>query len=120
MPSTYTKGVTAGIVSLTCERFALQANREQLAAFLQRLFTFFTFFKERDATLVEIDPLISETTTGKFICADRKLSIDNATSKRQSEVFDLRNRSQEMAVKLEAEQHGLAVSHCFPESPGSV
>ena len=104
VPLKYTEGVTAETASLICERFALQADREKLTSLLQRLFT---FFKQRDATLVEINPLIRESKTGNFICADSKVSIDNAASKRQSEVFGLRDRSQEMAVELEAEKHGL-------------
>lgn len=35
------------------------------------------------------------------------MSIDNAASKRQSEIFGLRDRNQGMAVELEAEKHGL-------------
>ena len=104
VPLKYTEGVTAETVSLICERFALQEDRDKLTALLQRLFT---FFKERDATLVEINPLIRDSKTGGFICADSKVSIDNAASKRQSEIFGLRDRSQEMAVELEAEKHGL-------------
>ncbi|CAF9915539.1 hypothetical protein IMSHALPRED_002635 [Imshaugia aleurites] len=104
VPLKYTQGVTAEIISLICERFALQAERVELTALLQRLFA---FFKERDATLVEINPLIRESKTGRFICADSKVSIDNAASKRQSEIFGLRDRSQEMPVELEAEKHGL-------------
>lgn len=98
VPLKYTEGVTAETVSLICNRFALQADRGQLTALLQRPFT---FFKERDATLVEINPLIRESKTGRFICADSKVSIDNAGSKRQSEIFALRDRSQEMAVELD-------------------
>ena len=59
LPLKYTEGVSAETVSLICERFALQEDRDKLTALLQRLFT---FFKERDATLVEINPLIRNST----------------------------------------------------------
>ena len=104
VPLNYTEGVTAEIVALICEKFALQADRGKLTTLLQHLFT---FFKERDATLVEINPLVRESKTGRFICANSKVSIDNAASKRQTEAFALRDRSQEMTVELEAEKHGL-------------
>ena len=104
VPLKYTEGVTAETVSLMCERFALQADRENLTALLQRLFA---FFKKHDATLVEMNPLIRESKTGRFICADSKVSFDNAASKRQSQISGLRDHSQEMAVELEAEKHGL-------------
>lgn len=104
VPLKYSEGVTAEIVALICERFALEADGDQLTTLLQRLFN---FFKESDATLVEINPLIRESKTGRLICADSKVSIDNAASKRQSQTFALRDRSQEMAVELEAEKYGL-------------
>lgn len=103
-PLDYAKGVTAEVVSTICEPFELHADSEHLTALLHNLFT---FFKERDATRIEINPLLRESTTGRLVCANPKVSIDNAASKRQAQIFDLRDRSQEMAVELEAEKHGL-------------
>ena len=102
VPLDYTEGVTEETIVLLCERFAL--DRERLIPILQSLFT---FFKERDATLVAINSLIRESETGRLICADSRVSIDDAASKRQSQIFDLRDKSQEMAVEIEAEKHGL-------------
>ena len=104
----YTEGVTAETVSLMYERFALQTDRENLTALIQR---FFAFFKKHNATLVEINSLIRGSKTGCFTCADSKVSIDNAASKRESQIFSLRDRSQEMAVELESEKHGLVYIH---------
>ncbi|KAL8678771.1 MAG: hypothetical protein Q9186_004922 [Xanthomendoza sp. 1 TL-2023] len=104
VPLNYAEGVAEETISTICERFALHADRQNLTALLQRLYTFFT---ECDATLVEINPLIRASDTGRLICADSKVSIDNAASKRQSQIFSLRDKSQEMAVELEAEKHGL-------------
>lgn len=104
VPLDYTEGMTEEIISTICDRFSLHADRENLTALLQRLYT---FFRERDATLVEINPLIRDFDTGRLICADSKVSIDNAAAKRQSHIFNLRDKSQEMAVELEAEKHGL-------------
>ncbi|KAI4267137.1 MAG: hypothetical protein L6R38_008391, partial [Xanthoria sp. 2 TBL-2021] len=102
VPLQYSAGVTEETTHALCDRFAL--DRGQLTAILQPLFT---FFKECDATLVEINPLIRESDSGRLICADSKVSIDNAASGRQSQIFSLRDKSQEMAVELEAEKHGL-------------
>lgn len=104
LPLNYADGVTAQTVSMICERLGLQADRDQLTTLLQRLYV---FFKEHDATLVEINPLIREAGTGRWVCADSKVSIDNAAAKRQNQTFSLRDRTQEMAVELEAEKHGL-------------
>lgn len=102
VPLQYSAGVTEETTHALCDRFAL--DRGQLTAILQPLFT---FFKECDATLVEINPLIRESDSGRLICAGSKVSIDNAASRRQSQIFSLRDKSQEMAVELEAEKHGL-------------
>lgn len=103
-PLDYAKGVTAEVVSTICETFELHADSEHLTALLHNLFT---FFKERDATRIEIKPLLRESTTGRLVCANPKVSIDNAASKRQAQIFDLHDRSQDMAVELEAEKYGL-------------
>ena len=104
LPLVYTEGVTENVISHVCDQLGLHGDHEKLTSLLQNLFR---FFKERDATLVEINPLIREQTSGRLVCADSKVSIDNAASKRQSDIFALRDKSQEMAVELEAEKHGL-------------
>ncbi|KAL9034138.1 MAG: hypothetical protein Q9180_005574, partial [Flavoplaca navasiana] len=102
VPLNYAEGVTEEMITILSERFAL--DRKQLTAILQGLFT---FYKESDATLIEINPLIRESDSGRLICASSKISIDDAAFKRQSQIFSLRDKSQEMAVELEAEKHGL-------------
>ena len=102
VPLTYGDGPVEQTMVYLCAHFAL--DREQLTTILQRLFT---VFKERDAAIVEIDPLIRESDSGRLICANIKICIGNAASKRQSEIFGLRDKSQEMAVEIEAEKHGL-------------
>ena len=102
VPLNYAEGVTEEMITILSERFAL--DRKQLTAILQGLFT---FYKESDATLIEINTLIRESESGRLVCASSKISIDDAASKRQSQIFSLRDKSQEMAVELEAEKHGL-------------
>ncbi|KAL8864327.1 MAG: hypothetical protein Q9198_009939 [Flavoplaca austrocitrina] len=102
VPLNYAEGVTEEMITILSERFAL--DRKQLTAILQGLFT---FYKESDATLIEINPLIRESESGRLICASSKISIDDAASKRQGQMFSLRDKSQEMTVELEAEKHGL-------------
>ncbi|KAE9381112.1 hypothetical protein N431DRAFT_322172, partial [Stipitochalara longipes BDJ] len=63
-------------------------------------------FKAKDATLLEINPLV-RTVAGDFICLDAKFNFDNAAGGRQKELFALRDRSQELGDELEAEKHGL-------------
>ncbi|KXG51516.1 ATP-grasp fold, succinyl-CoA synthetase-type [Penicillium griseofulvum] len=49
-------------------------------------------FKEKDATLVELNPLV-RTEDGEFICLDAKFGFDNAARYRQQEIFALEERS---------------------------
>ncbi|KAL8890031.1 MAG: hypothetical protein Q9215_002763 [Flavoplaca cf. flavocitrina] len=102
VPLNYAEGVTEETITILSERFAL--DRKQLTTILQGLLT---FYKKSDATLIEINPLIRESESGRLICASSKISIDDAAFKRQSQIFSLRDKSQEMAVELEAEKHGL-------------
>lgn len=102
VPLDYAEGVTEETILTLCERFAL--DQEQLTPIVRSLFT---FFKECDATHAAINPLISDSESGFLVCAGSRVSIDDAASKRQSQIFSLRDKSQEMAVEIEAEKHGL-------------
>jgi succinyl-CoA synthetase beta subunit len=109
VPLQYSSGITDEIVSMACERLSLGAGRyNEVKDLLTRLYTVFT---ERDATLLEINPLVevddSATGSTRLMCADTKMTIDNAAHKRQPETFKLRDFSQERDIEIEAENHGL-------------
>ncbi|KAJ9488859.1 hypothetical protein VN97_g4443 [Penicillium thymicola] len=59
-------------------------------------------FKEKDATLLELNPLV-RTEEGAFICLDAKFEFDDSARYRQKGVFALEERSPE-----EEEEHHLA------------
>lgn len=59
-------------------------------------------FKEKDATLLELNPLV-RTEEGEFVCLDAKFEFDNSARYRQKEIFALEERSPE-----EEEEHQLA------------
>ena len=103
VPLKYTDGISTDVISNIRKRLGF-SDKADIASVLHGLYR---FFKEKDATLVEINPLIIEEGTGRLICADSKVSIDNAAAARQSQVSELRDKSQEMDVELEAEKHGL-------------
>ncbi|KAJ5677897.1 Succinate--CoA ligase subunit beta [Penicillium maclennaniae] len=64
-------------------------------------------FREKDATLLELNPLV-RTYDGKFICLDAKFSFDNAARFRQQELFSLEERSPEEEVEYQASKLGLS------------
>ncbi|KAG0154678.1 hypothetical protein PDIDSM_246 [Penicillium digitatum] len=59
-------------------------------------------FKEKDATLLELNPLV-RTEEGEFVCLDAKFGFDDLARYRQEEIFALEKRSPE-----EEEEHQLA------------
>lgn len=66
----------------------------------------YKLFKERDATQVEINPL-AESKDGEVLCMDAKLGFDDNADFRQSEVFSLRDPTQEDADEIEAGKVGM-------------
>ncbi|KAK5209496.1 hypothetical protein LTR41_005032 [Exophiala xenobiotica] len=101
----YSKGITDDIVSTVCQKLALAQERH--VEVKELLSSLYRVFRERDATLLEINPLVHNQKTGQLMCADTKLTVDNAAVHRQVQVFKLRDFSQEKPIELEAEKHGL-------------
>jgi succinyl-CoA synthetase beta subunit len=75
----------------------------RLNTLLQKLFE---LFKQKDATLIEINPLV-RTEDGQFLCLDAKFSFDNAAAPRQKQLFALEEKTARDADELEAEKSGL-------------
>lgn len=66
----------------------------------------YRLFVERDASLVEINPLIL-TESGELLALDAKINIDDNALYRQPALAALRDVSQEDARELEAQAHSL-------------
>lgn len=105
IPLRYSQGITDNVVNAVCEKLALEQGKyEEVKNLLTNLYC---TFQQSDATLLEINPLVESGKNRQLICADTKLTIDNAARHRQAELFDLRDVSQENPIELEAEKHGL-------------
>merc|ERR1711872_549389 len=65
-----------------------------------------TFFLNKDASMVEINPF-AEDSQGNFVCLDAKLRFDDNAEYRQKEVFDQRDWSQEDVREVEAANYNL-------------
>jgi succinyl-CoA synthetase beta subunit len=61
---------------------------------------------ERDATLIEINPL-AETTDGRLLCLDAKLNFDDNAEFRQKPIFSMRDVSQEDPREVSAAKYHL-------------
>jgi succinyl-CoA synthetase beta subunit len=77
-----------------------KTQTRQLIAQLYKL------FMEKDATLVEINPLV-ETKDKKMCCLDAKLGFDDNASFRQKDVFGLRDQTQEDPREVKASKFDL-------------
>ncbi len=63
-------------------------------------------FRELDATMVEINPLVA-TQEGRVLALDAKMSFDDNAMFRRPQVAELRDHAQEDAREAEATEHGL-------------
>ncbi|KAJ5306724.1 hypothetical protein N7508_005739 [Penicillium antarcticum] len=64
-------------------------------------------FKEKDATLLELNPLV-RTEEGEFVCLDAKFDFDSSARYRQQDIFGLEERSPQEQEEFEAAQLGLS------------
>ena len=62
---------------------------------------------EKDASLIEINPLII-TKSEKLICLDAKMNFDDNAIFRRPEIFKLRDLNEEDPAEIEASKHELA------------
>lgn len=63
-------------------------------------------FKEKDATLVEINPLV-QTKGDQMLCIDAKINFDDNAAFRQKDVAALRDETQEDPREVRAAKHDL-------------
>lgn len=107
IPLKYSQGITPEIVSIVCQKLGLPGTQSQEEEMNDLLSNLYRVFKDSDATLLEINPLVKDRTSGKLVCADTKLTVDNAAKSRQKDIFAMRDYSQERELEVEAERHGL-------------
>ncbi len=78
-----------------------------LAGEMTKLLTgLYRLFIEKDASLVEINPLVI-TREGHLLALDAKVGIDGSALYRQKDLAGMKDASQEDPTEHEAEQHGL-------------
>ena len=67
----------------------------------------YKMFIEKDASLVEINPLIL-TKDNKIVCLDAKMKFDDNALFKHPEIIDLRDLNEEEETEVEASKHDLA------------
>jgi succinyl-CoA synthetase beta subunit len=87
--------------------FGLNLKAELIRPMGQLIGNLFRVFKEQDASLVEINPLVI-TSDGKLLALDAKLNLDDNAVFRHRDYPELRDPSQEDKLDLEAAKHNLS------------
>jgi len=67
----------------------------------------YKMFIEKDASLVEINPLIL-TKDNKIVCLDAKMNFDDNALFKHPEIIELRDLNEEEEIEIEASKHDLA------------
>jgi len=87
--------------------FGLGLDAGQVAEATKIFHACYRAFRDFDATMVEINPLVV-TDTGKLVALDAKMSFDDNAMFRRSEISELRDMSQEDPVEAGAADRGLS------------
>jgi len=98
----------AGLQPYQCRRlaFALGFKGEQIAQFQKILMALYQLYLEKDASLVEVNPLIV-TKAGDLVALDAKINIDANATYRQKAISAMRDTAQEDPMELQASEHDL-------------
>ncbi len=82
-------------------------NNEQNLVATKLIQTLYKILIEKDASLIEINPLII-TKNEKLICLDAKMSFDDNALFRRPDILELRDLNEEEPAEIEASKHDLA------------
>ena len=98
----------AGLMPYQCRKisFGMGLPGELAGPMTKLLMGLYKLFTEKDASLVEINPLVI-TKQSELLALDAKVGIDGSALYRQKAVADMKDPSQEDPTEHEAEQHGL-------------
>ena len=87
--------------------FALGMEASQLAEAVKALRACYRAFRDLDATMVEINPLVV-TADGRLIALDAKMGFDDNALFRRPQISELRDKSQEDPREMNAADRGLS------------
>ena len=98
----------AGLQPYQCRRmaFALGFKDAQIAQFQKIAMALYQLYLDKDASLLEVNPLIV-TKAGDLVALDAKINIDANATYRQKSLAAMRDTAQEDPMELQASQHDL-------------
>jgi succinyl-CoA synthetase beta subunit len=86
--------------------FGLGLNGRAMRQAVRVMRAVYRMFRETDASLVEINPLVV-TTSGDVLALDAKVSLDDSSLFRHPELVELRDLTEEDDLEIEASKHSL-------------
>jgi len=87
--------------------FALGLKPSTISSFVRTLTGCYQAFRDLDATMVEINPLV-ETKDGRILALDAKMTFDDNALFRHPQISELRDKSQEDPRECRAADRGLS------------
>jgi malate-CoA ligase subunit beta len=87
--------------------FALGLDAGHVAQMVETVMGCYRAFRDLDATMVEINPLVA-TTDGSLLALDAKMSFDDNALFRRPQISELRDKSQEDPRETRATDRGLS------------
>ncbi|KAG4300571.1 hypothetical protein PCK1_003000 [Pneumocystis canis] len=103
-PIDITKGVTEEIAAEIFKKLGF--SRKCYDKTIDIILKLYKVFIEKDATQIEINPL-SETIDNEILAMDAKFCFDDNAEYRQTDIFSLRDHSQEDPDEIKASKNGL-------------
>jgi succinyl-CoA synthetase beta subunit len=97
--------IEIGTIEKILKPFNFNEEQELIAQKLVK--SLYKILKEKDATLIEINPLIISKDQ-KILCLDAKMNFDDNAMFRIPEILELRDLNEEEPAEIEASKHDLA------------
>ena len=97
-----------GIQPFQCRRIAFNLGLEGLAfkAMVKFVSSLYSAYEGTDSSLFEINPVL-KTSDSKIIAVDAKVTIDDNSLFRHKDYLNLRDKREEDATEVEADEYGL-------------
>ena len=99
------KNLSAEEIEKIIKIFSLEDNQKKDA--IKLLSAMYNILIQKDASLIEINPLVI-TKQKKLICLDAKINFDDNAMYRRPEILKLRDLNEEENTEIEASKFGLA------------
>ncbi len=87
--------------------FGLGLSKEEIRPFIKFAQALYNVYMDKDANLIEINPLI-KTGSGDFLALDAKMGFDDNALFRHPDISEMRDLSEEDPVEIEASKYGLS------------